>query len=335
MTAFLETRHPDRCHIFKFCPPSEVPSSASPFDDDGPPTTHFSVEDSSPPSLDAIATFCDRAASWLRKPSNIAVVQCRDGVGISGVVICCFLLSQGLFKTPDRALAHFRRMRLRNPSDSDDIFDKNPSFVRFISYFFDSVRRPSKALRFNESSHPTRVARAQVSGLADAQDASLAIWVRLRGSSAGKAPDRVWLLATPWSTAARYQFYGKESSGQIPPVQSRKDEVGAAIELLMCDGRVINDGTALVLLPRRPVELNGEVKIQVFSGAFRRSNASFTAWLNMSFTTSRDGVFLPPEELDGKPFGRSPSLDLMFEPDTGTIEDRMDSEDNPVHVLDA
>ena len=327
VAAFLEAKHPDRHHIFRFCEQSAVATSDSPFSD-GPPTTYFPVDDSSPPSLDAIGKFCDRAASWLRKPSNVAVVQCRDGVGISGVVICCFLLSQGLFETPDRALAHFRRMRLRNTTDSDT-FDRNPSFARFISYFFDSVRRPSKALCV-ETPHPIRVIRAQVAGLADARDASLAIWIRPRGSSDGKVLDRVWLLTTPWSTAAR-QFSGKEQSGRTL-VKSRKDEVGVAAELLLCNGHVINDGTTFVLLPRCPVELDGDLKIQVFSGAFRRSKVSFTAWLNTSFTTSRDGVFLPSEELDRKPSARSPSLDLMFEPDTSnTIGDRIDIEDNPEH----
>lgn len=313
VTAFLDVTHPDRYHIFKCCPPTAVSSDISFLTASGL-VTIFPVEDSSPPSLETVAAFCDCAAAWLRNPSNVAVVQCPDGIGIAGVMICCFLLSQGLFKTPDRALSHFKRMRLRNPLSNDAIFDRTPSFARYISYFFQCVRRHSKAHRVAivGSPRPVRVVKVQVAGLSDARDVSIAIWLRPRGPNSGEILDRVFLLATPGSTAAQ-QFY---CTGSVASRRTKACEDNTKIELVLCHWRIIDSGAALALWPTSPVDLDGDVKIQASAGEFRRSKALFTSWFNTSFMATQDGVFLPTEELDRDRrllYSRSPSLDLMFE----------------------
>jgi hypothetical protein len=242
-----------------------------------------------PPSLEDIAAFSEDATTWLRCPHNVAVVQCQDGMGLSGLMICCLLLRQGIFATPDRALSHFRRMRLRRPDKHSHTI--SPSQARYVSYFFRQVREPLRA----QPSSPRFLSNVSVSGLppALASDTAVAVWMRPKGEE--RCLPTVWLFANAGCKAAQPFYAEGRYSSTLPCCGG-----SAELELVLCKPTLLGFGTGVALATRGlPLELaRGDIRLAAFSGEFSQRREHFAAWLHTDFLEPQKGVQLRQEQLD-------------------------------------
>lgn len=304
VTRFLDTVYPGRYRIYD---ERGVPFPTSSYDARAAAAkrtyslaVHGCIQ--SPPSLEEIDSFCKDATAWLRDPANVAVVQCEDGKSQNGVLICCLLLSQGLFKNPEKSLTHFQGKRLKPGRESDDM---PPSLSRYVAYYFQLVRVPSTCLKIS-APRPVNLREVRAFGLPSAH-AAVAVWVRQRGD--GFNEQRVYVLASPGCRSAQ-QFY---ACGSHTVTYEDKEGV-LELQLVPCKATCLIHGNSLSLACRSsPLELDGDFKVQVFTGDFSRRKTHFCAWLNTAFVNTDHGVYLACDELDMPRRGAgAPGLDLFF-----------------------
>ncbi|KOM44995.1 hypothetical protein LR48_Vigan06g030100 [Vigna angularis] len=86
---FFETHHKGKYKVYNLC--SERLYDGSLFQ--GKVAT-FPFSDHNCPPIQLIASFCQSAYSWLKEDiQNVVVVHCKAGMGRTGLMICCLLLS--------------------------------------------------------------------------------------------------------------------------------------------------------------------------------------------------------------------------------------------------
>ena len=117
MKRFLDKRHPGRYCVFNLC--QEKRYAAAKFDGN---VVEVPMLDHHPPTLAQLKFFCHALSKWLlQHPDNVAAVHCKGGKGRTGVMICAFLLMQGLaddkrIETPREAVDHFADRRTADPA---------------------------------------------------------------------------------------------------------------------------------------------------------------------------------------------------------------------------
>lgn len=61
---------------------------------------------------------------------TVAIVNCKDGKGRTGTIMCCFLLLTGLFQTPEEAFHYYSKKRFTRGEGVTQ-----PSQKRYVNYF--------------------------------------------------------------------------------------------------------------------------------------------------------------------------------------------------------
>lgn len=75
----------------------------------------FPFTDHDPCPIKLMLDFCiDLCLYLLKNPYAVAAVHCKAGKGRTGVMIICYLIFSGLFKSSDEAIEHFAKMRTSN-----------------------------------------------------------------------------------------------------------------------------------------------------------------------------------------------------------------------------
>mmetsp|Transcript_6337 Transcript_6337/g.16613 ORF Transcript_6337/g.16613 Transcript_6337/m.16613 type:complete len:442 (+) Transcript_6337:166-1491(+) len=283
------------------------------------PAQGSAPSEGAPLSLEAIGAFAEDAMAWLRGPSNVAVVQCGDGAHLTGLAICCLLLRQGIFASPDAALAHFGRMRLRHPAPPSA--QLSASQRRYLRYFFNAVRqqpparlqRPPRLGCLGQDCRRLGLAGVSIAGLPRglASDAAVALWLRPVGAAAPLR--RVWLLASAGCKAAQ-PFYGAGALDAPLPGPPGAPELA----LLLCKPMMLGAGSGVALAARHaPLPLpRGDICVAAFAGAFAKQRQFFSAWLHTDHVQPGQPLVLPAGKLDPPRGGGSVStaaeLQLIF-----------------------
>ncbi|XP_047173668.1 phosphatidylinositol 3,4,5-trisphosphate 3-phosphatase and protein-tyrosine-phosphatase PTEN2A-like [Vigna umbellata] len=123
---FFETHHKGKYKVYNLC--SERLYDGSLFQ--GKVAT-FPFSDHNCPPIQLIASFCQSAYSWLKEDiQNVVVVHCKAGMGRTGLMICCLLLSLKFFPTAEEAIDYFNHKRC-----VDGKALVLPSQIRYVKYF--------------------------------------------------------------------------------------------------------------------------------------------------------------------------------------------------------
>ncbi|XP_027914372.1 phosphatidylinositol 3,4,5-trisphosphate 3-phosphatase and protein-tyrosine-phosphatase PTEN2A-like [Vigna unguiculata] len=123
---FFETHHKGKYKVYNLC--SERLYDGSLFQ--GKVAT-FPFSDHNCPPIQLITSFCQSAYSWLKEDiQNVVVVHCKAGMGRTGLMICCLLLSLKFFPTAEEAIDYFNHKRC-----VDGKALVLPSQIRYVKYF--------------------------------------------------------------------------------------------------------------------------------------------------------------------------------------------------------
>lgn len=128
--AFFRKRHQSRVRIYNLC--SERGYDASVFEGIGD-VACFPFDDHNPCKFDMIHAFCTDLSSWLAAhPQNVAAIHCKAGKGRTGLMLCCFLLHQGMpfGSDPDEILSQYGNIRTKNGKGVTI-----PSQQRYVRYY--------------------------------------------------------------------------------------------------------------------------------------------------------------------------------------------------------
>lgn len=89
------------------------------------------------PSVDDLVAASKAMGGWLSlNDNNVVVVNCRNGLARSGLVIACFLKFWGLFEATYDAFEYFVDRRSKDVSDREWI---NGTLKRYLRYFNDTI----------------------------------------------------------------------------------------------------------------------------------------------------------------------------------------------------
>jgi len=105
---FFEKIHENNYYIYNLCAEKERIYDPSKFHGR---VKHFPFYDHNAPPINLIDECCKDIRSWLDDPEHIVGIHCKAGKGRTGLIICCYLLYEGVCATSDEALVYYGNKR--------------------------------------------------------------------------------------------------------------------------------------------------------------------------------------------------------------------------------
>eukprot|EP00300_Choanocystis_sp_HF-7_P008895 c16160_g1_i1.p1 GENE.c16160_g1_i1~~c16160_g1_i1.p1 ORF type:complete len:1328 (-),score=325.18 c16160_g1_i1:289-4236(-) len=287
---FFEDRHANHYKIVNLC--SERSYDPNLFQGR---VVRFPFEDHNVPPVEMMRQFCLSCDDWLKKdPKNVVAVHCKAGKGRTGLMISCYLMYSGKYKTATDALLHYGAFRT---SDKKGV--TIPSQKRWVGYYEQILYQPATI----PATSPSYKFEA----------------IRLRGLPVG-----TWYLWFRVHLDEELIFDSKEKLGLRRAViraaaksSNKKNEL-EYFEEEPAEGQVVD-----INLSQMDVMLSNNVKITFFKQNLIDSDRLFYLWFNTSFVDPVKGLFLEYDDLD-KPAnfsGSSMAVEILFHGSTQTLND--------------
>merc|ERR1711981_1186257 len=96
----------------------------------------FMIDDHNVPSLSEMVRFSQDVKEWLQSdPENVIVVHCKGDKGITGTMICVWLVEAGVFSSATESLDYFGNRRTDKNVSTKFQGVETPSQSRYVGYF--------------------------------------------------------------------------------------------------------------------------------------------------------------------------------------------------------
>jgi phosphatidylinositol-3,4,5-trisphosphate 3-phosphatase/dual-specificity protein phosphatase PTEN len=105
---FFEKLHENNYYIYNLCAEKERIYDPSKFHGR---VKHFPFYDHNAPPINLIDECCKDIKNWLDDPGHMVGIHCKAGKGRTGLIICCYLMFDGICATSEEALIYYGNQR--------------------------------------------------------------------------------------------------------------------------------------------------------------------------------------------------------------------------------
>ncbi|XP_071846580.1 phosphatidylinositol 3,4,5-trisphosphate 3-phosphatase TPTE2-like [Apostichopus japonicus] len=131
VSRFLNSKHAGHYRVCNLC--SEKHYDESFFNNR---VARFPIDDHNVPLLHELQTFTAQCNQWTQNdPDTVLFVHCKGGKGRTGLMISCWLLENGLYRTAEECLKHFGDRRTDYEEGSKFQGVQTPSQGRYVNYY--------------------------------------------------------------------------------------------------------------------------------------------------------------------------------------------------------